>query len=1150
MPDDRTKRVLNLTTYHNFIDHFDDAVIVVDFDCRVLVCNSGAERLFGWLADQIIGQTLPAEAGNKWYEGQERPQLPGGASKPAGWTHRETRVMRDGRETVIEYKASLFKDEQECEVGYLIVAREISASSNQRAERRKFSKLAPKEAREQWIGLGKQTDVLERFLDSLPFCAYVKDEQGRHLFHNRVTIDTAQFCPDSLGKTDEELFGKEAGEKYRETDLQVLTALQPIQTVESLTVGGIERSFLSVKFPIQGAKGCRYLGGISVDITESIRDQAELRKRAELLDLANDAIFVTDLHDQITYWNQGAERLYEYSSAEAIGKTDTELLHAEFSLDRDEIFAMFLQSGHWEGEVTRYRKSGEPLIVSSRWSLLRDLNGEPVARMVINSDLTASKIAYEELRRAEFEAQSKASELAAILEVMPGATFIAHDPRCRTMISSKAAYDLLRLPYGTNSSKSAPEGERPSTFRVLSGGRELAADELPVQRAAATGQPVLDAEVTIAFEDGSSRDILGSAIPLLDSSGTVRGAVGSFIDITERNVALDAVRRQKAILRTVLDSTSDRVFLKDFAGRYLAINPAAARAAGKNPDECIGKDDYEIFPSEIAQRHVERDQAVIASGSSMTFEDETFVDGQTRQIQTVKNVCRDSDGQVIGVVGIARDFTEQKQTENALRKSQGELRSLFESRVIGIGCGDRAGRMSEANDRFLELVGYTRKDFLEGRLRWDQMTPPEYASIDAAGMAQAEQDGSCTPYEKEFIRKDGSRIPILIGYTLEKSSGRFIGFILDLSVQRHAEKALREREERFRALAESLPQLVWTADAKGNKTYCNQRYLEYTNLPSVAAMNASWHTIVHPEDSASAVQLWNHSLETGEPYLKEYRLRRNDGVYRHHLARAVPLRSETGQIEQWLGSITDIHDQKLGEEVLRRTEKLAATGRLAASLAHEINNPLAAISNILYLALQDENLSDGTRKYLKLAEHELARVANVTTQTLRFHKQTGRAASADLCDIMNSALTVFAPRFQDRSISVERDFGTHQKIYCHDTELRQAFANLLSNSLDAMTQGGRLRIRIRLARAWDSTGTRGIRVVVADTGCGIPRDMRSQIFEPFVSAKEATSTGLGLWVTDGIVRNHHGSIRFRSTTNAQRHGTVFSLFLPFIGFTE
>ncbi len=488
--------------------------------------------------------------------------------------------------------------------------------------------------------------------------------------------------------------------------------------------------------------------------------------------------------------------------------------------------------------------------------------------------------------------------------------------------------------------------------------------------------------------------------------------------------------------------------------------------------------------------------------------------------------------------------------EAALENSQSRFRKLFESDLIGVGSGTADGLVIEANPKFLEMVGYTREDLAAGHVDWNAMTPAEYALLDAEHIAEAEAKGNCTPYEKEIIRKDGSRIPILTGYALDRPAGHFIGFLLDLTAQRVAERSLREREQRFRALAESLPQLVFTADGDGKKTYCNGRYLEYTGLPSIDEMNSSWHTRVHPDDSASAVAAWTHALATGEPYIKEYRLRRNDGIYRHHLARAVALRGESGQIEQWLGSITDIHDQKIGEEVLRRTEKLAATGRLAASLAHEINNPLAATSNILYLALQDPTLSEATRHYLKLAEHELARVASVTTQTLRFHKQASRPTPADLAEIMNSLLTIFSPRFEDFSISVQREILTREKLFCYDTELRQAFANLLSNSFDAMAKGGQLRIRIKLARRWDIPHARGIKVIVADNGCGIPREVKPQIFEPFVSTKEATSTGLGLWVTDGIVRNHHGKITLRSSTNTQRHGTIFSIFLPFVGVTE
>jgi signal transduction histidine kinase len=151
---------------------------------------------------------------------------------------------------------------------------------------------------------------------------------------------------------------------------------------------------------------------------------------------------------------------------------------------------------------------------------------------------------------------------------------------------------------------------------------------------------------------------------------------------------------------------------------------------------------------------------------------------------------------------------------------------------------------------------------------------------------------------------------------------------------------------------------------------------------------------------------------------------------------------------------------------------------------------------------------------------------------------------------MDSALTVIAPRLEESSIAVEREYNCEQKLYCYDSELRQVFANLLSNALDAIGRRGRIRIRIKLAHAWDRRGTHGIRVILGDTGCGIPDHLRRQIFEPFVSSREATSTGLGLWVTEGIMLTHHGRISLRSSTNAQRHGTVFSLFFPFVGVAE
>jgi len=276
-------------------------------------------------------------------------------------------------------------------------------------------------------------------------------------------------------------------------------------------------------------------------------------------------------------------------------------------------------------------------------------------------------------------------------------------------------------------------------------------------------------------------------------------------------------------------------------------------------------------------------------------------------------------------------------------------------------------------------------------------------------------------------------------------------------------------------------------------------------------------------------------------------MRRHDGVYHHHLARAVPTVNRDGQVSGWVGTITDIHEQKSNDELLRRTEKLAAAGRMAASLAHEINNPLSSVTNAIFLALQDPTLTPTTRQYLKVADRELQRVAQVTVHSLRFHQQSNDARSTNLGDIMNSVVTIYLARLQAFSIEVVRDYRAKEMLFCRADDMRQAFSHLISNALDAMSGGGRLTIRIRLCHSWDGSGTSGFRIVVADTGSGIAPALLPHVFDAFTTTKNPTGTGLGLWVVDEIVRKHKGRISIRTRTDAHRHGTIISVFLPFLG---
>jgi PAS domain S-box-containing protein len=441
----------------------------------------------------------------------------------------------------------------------------------------------------------------------------------------------------------------------------------------------------------------------------------------------------------------------------------------------------------------------------------------------------------------------------------------------------------------------------------------------------------------------------------------------------------------------------------------------------------------------------------------------------------------------------------------------------------------------------LRFTGYTREDQEAGLVRWDTMTPPEYTEIDRVHILEATQRGSCTPYEKEYIRKDGTRVPIICGYAqLDGSRDEYIGFALDLSEQKRTAVELREREERFRVLSETLPQLIWMT----NTLYCNQRFLDYSGLTEAEMMGFGWKDLIHPDDLEATIVRWTHSLHVGEPHLNEYRLRRKDGAYRHFLARAVPLKNDRGEVERWIGSSTDIHDQKLAEEALRKSEKLATAGRLAASIAHEINNPLASVTNLLYLALQDATISADTKAHLQSAEQELRRVAHITTQTLRFHKQSNLARSVDICDIVDSVLALFGQRLVNKNITFKAECQRGTMATCFADEIRQVIANLFTNSIDATPQDGLIRIRVKTVRSWLSGRPSGVKILVADSGHGIPGAVLGQIFEPFITTKEATGIGLGLWVSEGIVRKHGGAIRVRSKAGVERSGTVFSIFLP------
>jgi signal transduction histidine kinase len=231
------------------------------------------------------------------------------------------------------------------------------------------------------------------------------------------------------------------------------------------------------------------------------------------------------------------------------------------------------------------------------------------------------------------------------------------------------------------------------------------------------------------------------------------------------------------------------------------------------------------------------------------------------------------------------------------------------------------------------------------------------------------------------------------------------------------------------------------------------------------------------------------------------------------------------------------------EEAIRKSEKLAVAGRLAASISHEINNPLASVTNLLYLIGTSSSLEEA-KKHKEIAAKELARISEIVTQTLRFYREPSKPTLVLITEIVDSALILYQARLSYAEIAIERDFRKCQPILAMAGELRQVILNLIGNALDASSQGGRLKIRVSNTREHSNGSRPGIRLTVADTGSGISPEIRKTLFEPFVSTKGDTGTGLGLWISSEIVHRHKGTIQVRSSAHSQSSGTVFSVFLP------
>ena len=357
-----------------------------------------------------------------------------------------------------------------------------------------------------------------------------------------------------------------------------------------------------------------------------------------------------------------------------------------------------------------------------------------------------------------------------------------------------------------------------------------------------------------------------------------------------------------------------------------------------------------------------------------------------------------------------------------------------------------------------------------------------------------------------------------------------------------AEASAIEAREIMAAIVESSVDAILSTTKDGIITSWNRGA---ESLYGYAADEATGRDISLLAPPERVQEVWDNrvALNRGESIASyETERMRKDGTRVPVLLSISPLHNRAGAVIGSSAIARDITAQKKAEQSLRRNERLATAGRLAATIAHEINNPLEAITNLLYLAECDP---ERRNEHLHAAEREVQRVADIAQQTLGFVRAGSSVPTAvSVAAVIDDVLQLYSRRLTEKSLQVQTKFDRAAVIQSYGSEVQQLISNLVGNAVDATGPHGRLRIHVSRSHEWSNGNRPGVRISVGDTGSGIPEHDRAHIFEPFYSTKKGGGTGLGLWLCHSIVEQHGGWIRVRSSAVGERKGTVFTVFLP------
>jgi PAS domain S-box-containing protein len=633
------------------------------------------------------------------------------------------------------------------------------------------------------------------------------------------------------------------------------------------------------------------------------------------------------------------------------------------------------------------------------------------------------------------------------------------------------------------------------------------------------------------------------------------------IQISELSQSQHMLDRQKVLLDFVVEGTTDAVYLKDAASRYLLANAAVSSFVKKPVAEIVGYDDTHLFPPDEAQTIMAKDQWIMAQSSPQTYEELLSTADGDRYFLSTKGAVRDENGTVTGIFGIARDITDRKQAEEALKRSEEKFYKAFKAspEAIFISSIDD-GTYIDVNDVFVEITGFQRDELIGHSAVelgfWIDLNKRQQF------LEELSKTGSLKSYEVRNQMRDKTERDFLVSSEIIDIAGKHcsLNFIMDITDRKLAEDALKESEFFFKESQRSANIGSYKADFISNYWKPSEVLCTIFGIDEGYDFSAQgWIDIIHPDDKDMMDQYMREEvISKGKPFSKEYRIvRKNDGETRWVKGLGEATCDSDGNILSLIGTIQDITERKIVEKErqnlerqLLHAQKLESLGVLAGGIAHDFNNILAVI--IAYCSMTKLR-PERTKENIPLIEKAAERAAELCRQMQAY---AGKAQltqkEVNVGEIVAEMVKMLKTTIQ-QNVVIKLDRPTNIPPITGDaSQIGQIVMNLIINASEAIGDvDGEIRVSIAKAEIRASQSVKDhldkiiqpgnyICLEVSDNGSGMDAETKQRLFEPFYTTK-FTGRGLGMSATLGIVTAHKGAVQLSSQSGK---GTTFKVYLP------